>query len=165
MKVRELCPLYVASCSPEATLATAAGLLWEHDCGILPVVDRDYKVLGVITDRDICMAVAARDEAAASTPVAEVMSAPVHTVRFEDSAAHALLLMREHHVRRLPVTDGNGVLEGILSLTNLALAAEEPKAFKPASPSCQDVLATLKSLCVRPVSDLRDGPRQELARL
>lgn len=162
MIVRELCPLYVASCAPEATLAAAAGLLWEHDCGILPVVDGDHRILGVLTDRDICMALATRDCPASLVLVKDVMTTPVHSVMFEDSAAQALRIMREHHVRRLPVTDGTGVLEGILSINNLVLAASEPKAFQPFSPNYREVMATLKSLCARPRLELRETPRQEL---
>lgn len=165
MNVRELCPPYVASCHPTDTLATAAGLLWEHDCGILPVVDAHHRLLGVLTDRDICMALATRNRIASSVLVEEVMTAPVHSVKFEDTAAHALKLMRQNHVRRLPVTDKEGVLEGILSLNDLVLAAGEAKGQKLASPSYEEVMATLKSICARPPRSARGAPRQELAKI
>ncbi len=165
MNVRELCPPYVASCAPDANLATAAGLLWEHDCGILPVVDEGHHLLGVLTDRDICMALATQNRVASTLLIREVMTTPVHCVRLEDTAAHALKVMRQHHVRRLPVIDADGVLEGILSLNDLVLAAGESRGLKLASPSYEEVMATLKSICARPPRKAQGRPRLELVRL
>lgn len=147
MLVRELSPTYVASCRPDTNLATAAALLWEHDCGILPVVDDAYKVLGVLTDRDICMAVATRNETASRLVAREVMSQGVHSVAAGDTAAQALKIMRKHHVRRLPITTAEGILEGIVSLNDLFLAAKPPKEGALESPSYEDLIQTMKAIC------------------
>lgn len=147
MKVRELAPTYVASCRPETNLAAAAALFWEHDCGFLPVVNETYKVVGVLTDRDICMALATRNKLASELQVQDVMISPVHTIAPGDTATQAMRVMRDHHVRRLPVTTADGVLEGVISLNDLALAAHERKDEFPSPPTYEEVTLTLKSLC------------------
>ena len=58
MKVKEIMTGEAVTCTPETDLATAAQLMWEGDCGVLPVVSEGKGVVGMITDRDICMATA-----------------------------------------------------------------------------------------------------------
>lgn len=147
MSIRELSPSYVASCRSEATLASAAALLDEHECGILPVVDDAYRVVGVLTDRDICMALASHPATAARQSVGEVMSREVHTIGANDTPAQALRAMRSHHVRRLPITTSNGTLEGILSLNDLAMAAQDIHEDGRTGPTLTEVALTLKALC------------------
>lgn len=147
MKVRELAPPYVASCHPDTNLAAAAALFWEHDCGFLPVVDEAYKVVGVLTDRDVCMACATRNRLASDLLVRDVMISPVHTIAPGDTATQAMRVMRGHHVRRLPVTTASGVLEGVVSLNDLALAAHERKDEFPSPPTYEEISLTLKALC------------------
>lgn len=147
MTIRELSPTYVASCRPEATLASAAALLDEHDCGILPVVDDAYRVIGVLTDRDICMALAAHPASAARLSVREVMNTEVHVIGANDTPTQALRAMRTHHVHRLPITTSEGVLEGILSLNDLALAAQDGSVEYRSGPTLTEVALTLKALC------------------
>ncbi|RMF85681.1 MAG: CBS domain-containing protein, partial [Nitrospinota bacterium] len=74
MHVKEVMTSAVRSCRPETDLAAAAMLMWDGDCGVLPVIDQANKVLGVITDRDICMAVATKHRPASATTVGEVLS-------------------------------------------------------------------------------------------
>ena len=75
MKIQNIMTTNVASCSPDTNLAAAAGLLWDYDCGSLPVVDRERKVVGVITDRDLCMAAATKNRLASEITVRETSSA------------------------------------------------------------------------------------------
>lgn len=164
MNVQELCPPYVASCRPDANLATVAELMREHDCGILPVVDASHRLLGVLTDRDICMALTSTGCRASDLLARDAMTTPVYCVRFDDTAAHALKVMRQHRVRRLPVTEEDGTLGGILSLNDLVLAAGEPKGTKLASPTYEEVMRTLKALCARRPSAALGRPRQEVAK-
>ncbi|HJV23572.1 MAG TPA: CBS domain-containing protein [Holophagaceae bacterium] len=147
MSIRELSPTYVASCRPDATLASAAALLDEHDCGILPVVDDAYRVIGVLTDRDICMALAAHPSSVPQLRVRDVMSPEVHCIGANDTPAQAMRAMRTHHVHRLPITTADGVLEGILSLNDLALAAQEVHEDGRPGPTLTEVALTLKALC------------------
>ena len=150
MLIRELSPTYVASCHPDTALSEAATLMREHDCGILPVVDGSYKVLGVLTDRDICMAVSTRNVLASVLRARDVMSTTIHTIGAGDTAAQALRVMRKHHVRRLPITAPDGVLEGIVSLNDLFLAARPLGGSQLGSPSHEDLIQTMKAICSHP---------------
>jgi CBS domain-containing protein len=164
MNVLELSPSYVASCRPEATLASAAALLDEHDCGILPVVDDAYRVIGVLTDRDICMAFAAHPTSAARLSVREAMSREVHGIGSHDTPAQAMRAMRTHHVHRLPIMTSDGILEGIISLNDLALAAQDSHPDGRPGPTLTEVALTLKALCAhRRHHDA--GPMDQLIRI
>ncbi len=120
-----------AVCSPDDALEHAARLLWDHDVGVVPVV-RDGVPVGMLTDRDICMAAYTQGRPLRELSVASAMSKEVVVVRRGDPVDDALRLLRERQVRRLPVVDAAGKLAGILSLCDLvhatacgALPAEE----------------------------------------
>src|SRR5260221_9521661 len=125
MNVEDLMTQNVALVRPEQTLGMAAQLMWDCDCGALPVVERDSaKVVGMITDRDICMAAWSRGQAPNVIFVGEVMSREVATCHPDDTIAHAESSMRGSQVRRLPVVDGAQRLIGILSLADIARATD-----------------------------------------
>src|SRR5215831_4653235 len=84
------------------SLANAAKEMWENDCGVLPIIKDGRKVVGMITDKDICMALAMRDRNPSSISVEEVMNARVYAAEAEEDVAQALRTMRDHKVRRLP---------------------------------------------------------------
>lgn len=163
MNVRELFTRNPASCGPDTNLAAAAELLWERDCGILPVVDDARRVIGVLTDRDICMALATRDRMASQVAARDVMTSPVQSVGPDASASHALKVMRQHRVRRLPVVDEQGILEGVLSMNDLALASSEPKGTKLTSPSYEEVVLTLKEICSHAAPKPKAAHKRQLA--
>lgn len=125
MKVSEVACRPVASCTEETSLSSAARLMGENDCGVLPVL-RAGKVVGILTDRDICMAIAKAKPTPAETPVKEVMTMNVATCHTTDEIGAALATMAKRQVRRLPVLEPKGPLFGILSLDDLVLRAEEP---------------------------------------
>jgi CBS domain-containing protein len=85
------------------SLADAAKEMWEHDCGVLPIIKDGLKVVGMITDRDICMATALKDRSPSSISVEEVMNGVIYSTEPEQDIEVALATMREHKVRRLPV--------------------------------------------------------------
>ena len=124
MKVRELMSSPACSCRPTDSLARAAQLLWDHDCGMLPVVDQSGRVTSAITDRDICMAALSRGRTLADLRVMDSMSRKVVTCKPDDELPDAVHRMMESQVRRLPVVDADGKPRGVLSLNDLALAGE-----------------------------------------
>ena len=144
MQVREIMTGDVKSCRPETDVATVATMMWEQDCGCVPVVEDDGKVIGMITDRDICMAVATRLRVAREITAGEVISGKVHACSPDDEVSDALRIMQGEKLRRLPVVDGEGRLAGILSLNDLARHAKKGGGKKHLSHS--EVMATLKSL-------------------
>jgi CBS domain-containing protein len=98
-------------------------LMWEQDCGVLPVVKSDGKVSGMITDRDICVAIATRGWTADRIAVRDVTAGKVSTCAPDDDAIAALQTMKSQRVRRLPVVDAAGRLKGILSLNDIVTHA------------------------------------------
>lgn len=122
MKIAELMTAPVRTCTVNDSLNAAANVMWEHDCGIVPVLDAGGKLVGVVTDRDICMAAFFHGARLSELPVREVMARDLHTVRPEASLHDGLELMRAMQVRRVPVVDGEGALAGILSLADVARA-------------------------------------------
>ena len=123
MKVQQLMNQPAVTCSAADTLDRAAGLMWEHDCGALPVVGADRRIVGVITDRDVCMAAYTQGLPLASIEVGPVMAKQVHCAQPEDDIEKAEKTMRVNQVRRVPVVADNGRVVGMLSLNDLVLEA------------------------------------------
>lgn len=119
MDIRALMTPDVCTCSPADSVHRAAKLLWDNDCGALPVVESG-RLRGMITDRDICMAAYTRGKRLEEMTVGSVMSRGVVSCRVDDSLETAETLMARHGVRRLPVVDLADRLVGILTLADLA---------------------------------------------
>lgn len=124
MKVSKLMARDVVSCSPTDPVTRAAQIMWEQDCGCVPVVDPGKSVLGMITDRDTCMAAYTRGQALGVMTVAEVMSDGPSVCRTTDDVETALRTMAEKQLHRLPVVDENQRLAGMLSLADVVQAAD-----------------------------------------
>jgi CBS-domain-containing membrane protein len=124
MIVKQLMSADVKSCREDTDLATAAKLMWDGDCGIVPVVDGDRHVVGVITDRDICIAAATRAMTPASIRAQDVMSRDISTCSANADVRDALSMLKERRVRRLPVLDDHDRLAGVISMNDLAARAE-----------------------------------------
>ena len=110
----------VHTCSRDDSLNQAARVMWEADCGAVPVVDSDGKLLGIITDRDVCMAAYTRGQPIWACVVGSVMSTPCRSCAPDDPLERVVELMRDYRIRRIPVTDGEGRLLGIVSLADLS---------------------------------------------
>jgi CBS domain-containing protein len=127
MKVKELMTSDVKYCNLDTNLAAAARIMWEEDCGAIPVTDSRGTVVGLITDRDICIAGATRSRTEGEIPVKEVISKSLFSCAPGDDVRGALETMRVQKVRRLPVVDQAGRLMGIVSLHDIALHAGSNK--------------------------------------
>lgn len=147
MKVQDVMNSHVQSCQPDTNLAAAAGVMWDHDCGVLPVVNDVGQVIGMITDRDIAMAAATKGRQAGEIPVRDVLSGHVYSCAPDDDIHAALKTMRHAKVRRLPVVNAEGQLQGILCLNDIALRAEEAHGRHVPEISYDDAMSTLKAVC------------------
>ena len=128
MKVSELMTTDVRNCWANEPLDRAAKLMWESDCGSLPVLDQNGKVVGMITDRDICMAAFTQAELLARIPISRAMSPELHSCAPDEDLDKVEKRMRAHQIRRVPVLDNEGRLRGVLSLADIAQrAAKEAK--------------------------------------
>jgi CBS domain-containing protein len=125
MNVGKLMSTDVKTCAPDHSLACAAQQMWEGDFGCIPVVDSGGHVIGIITDRDICMATCLNGQAPGDLVVRDFMSRQVLTCQPQDRLTDATAAMRQAQVRRLPVTEADGRLVGIISLTDLAKYAAQ----------------------------------------
>lgn len=125
MNVRELMSEPVVTCTPEMTLSAAARLMRDADYGTLPVVDAQGRLTGILTDRDICIAIAGSARNAAHIAVHEVMTRKLVTAMVSDTVHTALRAMKDAHVRRLPVLDTFGRLRGILSIEDVVVRGLE----------------------------------------
>lgn len=132
MQVEHLMSRVVYSCAASDSLSRAAELMWDHDCGCVPVVDSEHTLVGIITDRDIAMAAYTKGKRLSEVSVGEVMTRDVHVCLEADDVAVAQGRMRQYQLRRLPVTDSTRYLVGLVSLNDLAKqAARERGAKKP----------------------------------
>jgi CBS-domain-containing membrane protein len=147
MKVKELMTPNVKAIWLTESLADAAKLMWENDCGVLPIIKDGRKVIGLITDRDICMGAAMRNHNLSAISVEEVMTGQVHAVQPEDNVDEALRVMEQHQVRRLPVINTESELEGILSINDIVLHAKMPDAAAQDSIDYGDVVKTYQAIC------------------
>lgn len=145
MQVKEIMTGDVAYCGPQSALADAAMLMWHKDCGSVPVVNHEGKVVGIITDRDICMAVVTRDRLASQISVGEVIGGLVRVCSPDDDVEAALATMRYAQIRRLPVVDRDGSLCGILSICD-ALQCTGKDEKKSKRVSRKKVLQTLRAI-------------------
>jgi CBS domain-containing protein len=152
MKIEEIAARDVRICSPENSLAVAAAILRQASCGVLPVVGRDRRVVGMVTDRDVCLALASRNARPAEMKVGEAMSRDVHACRPQDDVSRALGIMGTYGVRRLPVCDDDDHLFGILSIDDVARAAER----EPDGALAREVVRTLGRIC----EAYREGARR-----
>jgi CBS domain-containing protein len=128
--VGEIMTRNVRTCRPEDTLAAAAAAMCEADCRFLPVVDGKGRPIGVVTDGDICLLGSTSRRSLGDMNVRDAMSGTPATCRAGDGVLAALKLMRQRRIRHLPVVGEEGLLEGVLSLTDLVLCAAE-ESFAP----------------------------------
>ncbi|MGH9258020.1 MAG: CBS domain-containing protein [Vicinamibacterales bacterium] len=141
MKVTDIMTTDVRTCSPETSVAAAAALMLDADCGFLPVV-AGGKLVGVVTDRDMYIALATRNMLASQLTVAEVARTQVWTCRPDDDVHAALETMQQHRVRRLPVEGFGGTVLGVVSMNDIVLAAGPRKPIRN-----DEVVDTLHSIC------------------
>ncbi|MGD0957715.1 MAG: CBS domain-containing protein [Candidatus Acidiferrales bacterium] len=146
MKVQDVMMGTPAYCSPETNLGAATELLWNRSCGILPVIDAQQKIVGVVTDRDICVALGTGNRLPGEITVAEVSSGQVYSCQAEDDIHAALEAMAKNKVRRLPVINRDGMLEGILSMDNVVLHAESAGSGRGAELSHAEIVNTLQRI-------------------
>ena len=140
MKISEMMTREVTVCRLDENLETAANLFWSQDVGILPVIDSRVRVVGLLTDRDVCLAAMFRARALREIPVGETMSERVVSCHIDDTLESAAEKMAEAKVRRLVVLDSEGRLEGIVALADLARVTA---ANKLTLKSAKVVLSTL----------------------
>lgn len=156
MEVGEVMTRQVQCCAPEDSLARAAGLMWEHDCGCLPVctgAEGGASTVGLITDRDICMCALFGHAPLSELRVSQAMTKHVLGCQPDDSLEQAERIVQSARVRRLPVLSARGELLGVVSLADLARLAEREGSTRIIGRdiAASDVGHTLAAICASPV--------------
>lgn len=142
MRVKEIMSRPAHTCQPDTDLGIVAAMMWEHDCGFIPVVGASGTILGLVTDRDVCIAASTRRLAPGHISAAQAMSDTVHACFPDDSIELALASMKQFKVRRLPVIDSTGTIKGVVSINDIVRAAGTHLDLPP-----KDVMATLARIC------------------
>ena len=151
MKVEQIMTRHVRTCHPGDSLSAAAQIMWESDCGCVPIVEHDEggpRVIGIITDRDICMAGYTQGRPLSAIRVESAMARQVHSCRPTDSLTEALNILRQHQLHRLPVVDNGGHLVGMLSLADAAREAVREHGRKGRDVTDTRIGEVLEAICV-----------------
>ena len=141
MTVKDLMNTDVATCAPDNGLDSVIDIMREHDCGFLPVVDSHGIIVGVVTDRDVCLAGGTKRHSLSRISVKETMSHPVFSCFPEENIKVVLTTMAKHRVRRLPVLNKTGHLLGVLSIDDIVHA--QPRR---GAPTAEDIVAALRGI-------------------
>ena len=137
MKLREIMSQTVVSIRPEESVAVAARTLERYNIGALPVCDGVGRLCGVVTDRDLVTRCVASGRSPELTKVREIMTGRVITATGDMDSAEAARLMGRQQIRRLPVVE-NGLLQGMVSLGDLAVRQESSREAAGALESISD---------------------------
>ncbi len=151
MRVKEVMMGTPYYCQPETNLGSATELMWNANCGFLPVETADGKVTGVITDRDICVALGTRNRLPGDIVVGEVMTGKLYSCAPEDDIHQALQSMKEGRVRRLPVIAKNRSLAGVISMDDVLLRTEPMSLGREPELSSDEVVRAYRAITQRQV--------------
>jgi CBS domain-containing protein len=157
MQIEEVMTKDVGYCRVDDPLNVAAQIMWDRDCGCVPVLDDARRPVGMLTDRDLCMAAYTRGAPLAQIRADAVMSKQVHVCHPGDAIDVARKDLAEHQVRRLPVVGADGRLVGILSLSDLARAMLTIRGAKPNGSGADAIETTLIAIS-RPRPDRSGAP-------
>jgi len=146
MKVKDVMTQSAVFCNADTNVGHAVELLWVNNCGMLPVVGDDRKIQGVITDRDIAIAMGTRNRLPGQIKLGEIATKKVLTCKPEDEIHEALQTMAEKQVRRLPVVDNEGVPLGILSIDDIITHGDLGKWQGCCELSAEEIVRALKKL-------------------
>ncbi len=140
LKVKDIMKTDVAFCTTTDSLMRAADLMRRRDCGIVPIVDENKKLVGALTDRDLCLIVVARNRKASDVKAGEFVKEKTITCAAEDKVEGVLKKMRRHQLKRFIVVGEEKELVGIFSITDVLSSVGKNKTLK------KKTYATLKAI-------------------
>ncbi len=142
----------IGFCHLEDSLTKAAEIMWQKDCGVVPLVDEENKVVGMITDRDICIAAATRNQKTSDIKAKEMIRGEVFSCAATDDIETALKKMRKYQLKRLPITDETGELVGILSIADILLRGRNDKKLRKRIYSTLKAISTSRPIVLKEIS-------------
>jgi len=145
MTVKDIMKRSIVTCAPGDDVGTAAKDMHDRQCGFVPVVDAQGAVVGVVTDRDVCVALAIHKHRPPDrVAVQDIMSKPVFSCFPDENLKAVLATMARHHVRRLPVLDKHGHLQGVLSIDDIVQVPHRRGA-----PTAEEIVETFREIALR----------------
>jgi CBS domain-containing protein len=154
MTIRDVMTKQVTTCRPETSLAAASALMSENDCGALPILAEPGELAGILTDRDICIALGTRNARASELTAREVIETHPVICKSTDDIRSALETMGEARIRRLPVVNDDGVLDGMVSIDDIVLGVKRGLGNKVGTAlAYRDVATALQAICTRAGDD------------
>jgi CBS domain-containing protein len=126
MKVKHVMTKDPSCCLPSDPAPRAATIMRNENAGSVPVVEdaEGRKVVGIVTDRDLCMGIVAENREPGSVTVGECMTTTVVTCSANDAMAKVTELMKDNQIRRVPVVDEAGALVGIVAMADVVSRGE-----------------------------------------
>jgi CBS domain-containing protein len=146
MIVSQLMGRNLVTCRPQDSLHDAAGKMWEQDLGCLPVLDDDKRVVGILTDRDVCMAAFTQGKRLAEMTVDSAMTHQIFSCLQTDRVEDAEAVMKAHKVRRVPVVDHRRHLVGVISMNDIAREFAREFPNRPPDLAAEAFVATHASI-------------------
>ena len=143
----------IGFCNLEDNLTKAAEIMWQKDCGVVPIVDEEQKVIGMITDRDICIAAATRNQKTSDIKAKEMINREVISCAANDRLETALKKMRRYQLKRLPITNENSKLVGILSIADILLCEQKAKKLRKKIYLTLKAIGTSRPIVLKEISD------------
>ena len=152
MKVKDAMKTDVGACSTEDSLMKTADVMRLRDCGVVPILDDEKTVVGMLTDRDVCLAIVARNRKASDVKTKDLLKNKAITCLADDDIESALRKMRKYQIKRLAVVDKDNKLVGMLTTSDVLLSVRKDKSLK------KKIYATIKAIAKpRPIV-LREIP-------
>jgi len=152
MNVSQVMCRSVATCSQQESLDAAVRKMWDLDVGCLPVVDAENRVVGMLTDRDACMAAYTQGSSLKDIRVESAMAHKVYVRQPNERVQDVEAIMRTYRIRRVPIVDADGRLIGLVSLSDLVREAMSERSRRHPDVPGDEIVCTLASIC---------EPRQE----
>lgn len=144
MHIKDIMSKKTCSCQLDTTLDKIAILMWENDCGSVPIVDSKNRPIGMITDRDIAIGAALKIKPLWQITADEVNNdRPIFTCKLEDNVHEVQAIMQQEKVRRIPVVNNHSELCGIISISDIITLSEQKRT---ADIPYQDTMTTLKAV-------------------
>jgi len=140
MKVKEVMKTDVGFCSTEDSLMKCAETMLRLDCGVVPIVDDEGRVVGMLTDRDLCLAIVARNRKASDVKTKDLIRGEVIFCAANDKIETALRKLRRNQIKRIVVVGENERFIGIVSVSDILLGVRKDKKLK------KKIYATLKAV-------------------
>ncbi|MBW7469895.1 CBS domain-containing protein [Marinobacter sp. M216] len=149
MSIKNIMHKNILCCDMESSLEQVATEMWNDDLGIVPVIDREKKLVGVITDRDIAIAAALKHKPLWDIAASELVEGKTcHFCHPEDDIHDVLKMMSEAQIRRVPIVNEQREVVGMVGVKDIAEhTARTGKAMGTDEFSSEEFLGTVRQIC------------------